>query len=118
MLALAVAATALIVYTFTLAPGLTSENTGTDGGDNQPMLQGYDVDTVRFSQINTSTRLPPKQDTPGWQEINGFGSAHPSGVNFVFCDGSVHSISYSIEFETYRRLTNRKDQLPIDASAF
>jgi prepilin-type processing-associated H-X9-DG protein len=92
--------------------------TGTDGGDNQPMLQGYDVDTVRFSQINASTPRPPLQDRPGYNNINCFGSAHPAGVNFVFCDGSVHMISDSIEFETYRRLTNRKDYLPIEGGAF
>ena len=91
---------------------------GMDGGDNQAMLQGYDVDTVRFSQINSSSPLPLKQDTPGWQEINGFGSPHSAGVNFAFCDGSVHMLSYGIEFETYRRLTNRKDALPIDGGAF
>ncbi len=86
---------------------------GSDGGDNQAMYQGYDVDTVRFTQQAYS---PPQRDTPGIQQINSFGSAHPSGTNFVFCDGSVRGISFSIEFETYRCLGNRKDDEPIDAS--
>jgi len=88
---------------------------GSDGGDNQPMYQGYDVDTVRFTH---KAYWPPERDTPGVQHINAFGSAHPSGVNFVFCDGSVHTVSFSIEFEPYRRLGNRKDGEPLDASAF
>ena len=34
------------------------------------------------------------------------------------CDGSVRTISYSIDGEIYRRLGNRKDGLTIDEKAF
>jgi len=37
------------------------------------------------------------------------GSAHPSGVNFVFCDGHVLTISYSIDSTTYAFLGCRSD---------
>ena len=43
-----------------------------------------------------------------------FGSAHGNGFQVAFCDGSVKMMSYFIEFETHRRLANRKDGLTID----
>jgi prepilin-type processing-associated H-X9-DG protein len=47
-----------------------------------------------------------------------FGSAHVAGCNFVFCDGSVRTISYTIDPEIHRRLANRKDYLPVDESQY
>jgi len=88
--------------------------TGSDGGDNQSMYQGYDVDTVRFAN-SSGYPGPPRQDRLGYNNINIFGSAHPGGANFVFADGSVHSISYSIDLPTYTHLGNRKDGQAIDA---
>ncbi len=36
----------------------------------------------------------------------------------VFCDGSVHPMSYSIDLETHLRLANRADGMVIDGSKF
>ena len=58
----------------------------------------------------------PKQDTPGEENWLRFGSAHADSLNMAFCDGSVQSINYSIDPVIHRRLGNRKDGLPIDAS--
>jgi len=51
-------------------------------------------------------------------EVKWFGSVHAGGFNMSFCDGSIHTISYSIDGEVYRRLGNRKDGQPIDGSRF
>ena len=39
----------------------------------------------------------------------GFGSAHTQGGQFVFCDGSVKLLSFSISFATYQSLEVRND---------
>jgi prepilin-type processing-associated H-X9-DG protein len=55
---------------------------------------------------------------PGFDPRLRFGSAHASGCNFGFCDGSVRTISYQIDPEVHRRLGNRRDGLPIDGSRY
>jgi prepilin-type N-terminal cleavage/methylation domain-containing protein/prepilin-type processing-associated H-X9-DG protein len=40
---------------------------------------------------------------------NGFKSLHSGGVNFVFCDGSVHSLNDQIDYTVYQRLGARSD---------
>jgi prepilin-type processing-associated H-X9-DG protein len=42
-----------------------------------------------------------------WYGVDLYGSAHPSTCNFVFCDGSVHSISYNISLATHQALASR-----------
>jgi len=92
--------------------------TGTDGGDNQSMYQGLDVDVGRYSSNLHTPYDAPMQDRAGVTDFQIFGSAHPGGCHFVFCDGSVRSISYSIDGETHRRLANRRDGLVIDAANY
>jgi len=95
--------------------------TGEDDGDDASMYTGHQDDAFRSSgYMNpgsnppTYTYWPPMPDTPGEMYSTGFGSAHAGVCNFVFCDGSVHSISYSIDPEVHRRLSNRRDGLPVD----
>lgn len=90
-----------------IAPGVL------DLGDDQGLFVGYDLDNTRW----TASFWPPLPDgsKPAYER---FGSAHPSGCQFVFCDGSVKEISYSIDAEVHRRLGNRQDGRPIDDGAF
>jgi len=79
----------------------------TDG--DQAYTEGCDYDVSRWTP-NAAAGWP-QRDRRGVSYITNFGSAHPSAFNMLFCDGSVHSISYEIDRETHRRLGNRKDPI-------
>jgi prepilin-type N-terminal cleavage/methylation domain-containing protein len=98
--------------------------TGQGGADNNSMYQGYDWDTIRWTGNCDPTISPtsgsypypinndyyvPLRDRPGYSLFTNFGSAHPVSLNFVFCDGSVHCVSYHVDREIHRRLGNRHD---------
>ena len=82
------------------------------GGDAQSMFIGHDAEPARW----VGEGAPLLRDRPGLSNYKSFGGPHPGGCQFVFCDGSVHSISFSIDRDTHRLLGNRKDRQPIDAS--
>jgi prepilin-type processing-associated H-X9-DG protein len=52
------------------------------------------------------------------ERTGGFSSRHPSGCNFLFCDGSVHPLKMMISKEVYRLLGNRDDGEALSADAF
>jgi prepilin-type N-terminal cleavage/methylation domain-containing protein len=90
-------------------------------GDDRGWSDGWDFDTVR------STGLPPKQDhaipaaeynqpSLWWQERIRFGSAHSGGIQAVFGDNSVRTISYDIDRDVFNKLGNRNDGQMVDAS--
>jgi prepilin-type N-terminal cleavage/methylation domain-containing protein/prepilin-type processing-associated H-X9-DG protein len=73
----------------------------TDQDDDQPWTQGYDIDTIRW------TNSAPLKDQRGIAYYGAFGASHPSSFNMLFCDGAVHSISYDITPAAHRALGNR-----------
>jgi len=105
--------------------------TGQDTSDTEGAFAGDDNDNQRVSYA------PPALDgVYTVMSITGttekWGSAHDSGLNMAFCDGSVHAISYSINSVVpvydangkvttegiHQRLGNRADGFQIDASSF
>jgi prepilin-type N-terminal cleavage/methylation domain-containing protein len=98
--------------------GFIDENApGYTAGDNQSMYTGYEWDNHRVSW-NPDSSVPqdasqPAQDgasvTNSGSAPRRFGSAHPSSFHVVFCDGSVHAISYDVAPLTHRALAHRFD---------
>jgi prepilin-type processing-associated H-X9-DG protein len=81
-------------------------------GDDQTMYLGDDADVRRWAMFS------PIQDRRDFDDPDRFGSSHSSGCQFVFCDGSVRSIQFTIDTTVFRQLGNRKDGQVIDADAF
>ena len=89
-----------------------SGDSQTPAGDNSSMFGGFDLEVTRYA----GTNYPVLRDRPGTEDSRLFGGPHPGGCLFALCDGSVRSISYSIDDETLRRLANRDDGEVIDTS--
>ncbi|MFM8578915.1 MAG: DUF1559 domain-containing protein [Planctomycetaceae bacterium] len=73
--------------------------------DNEGYSAGWDWDTIRFAAN------PPTIDrATGVDACDlAFGSAHLGGSQFVFCDGSVRSVSYSVDTTVFQNAANRSD---------
>ena len=67
-----------------------------DNDDDQPWTQGFDIDTIRF------TNNPPLRNQRGVSCYGIFGGVHPASFNMLFGDGAVHSISYEIDPVAHR----------------
>jgi prepilin-type N-terminal cleavage/methylation domain-containing protein len=99
-----------------------------DGGarnDDQSMYTGWDRDNLRSTLIavlasGTVVGNPPLPDTATPDQSDAyqwrFGSAHPGTWLAVFCDGSVHVLSYDMAPLVHRDLGNRRDGNVIDVS--
>jgi prepilin-type processing-associated H-X9-DG protein len=57
----------------------------------------------------------PYTTTAYWQM---FGSAHPEGINAVFADGSVRTISFTIANSVFQLLCRKNDKQIIDPASF
>ncbi len=95
-----------------LSPDHYADGRATD--DDMGMYEGAAYDTYRWCHAN----YKPMQDRTGVLGENQFGSAHSGGLNMAFCDGSVRSISYSINPDIHARLGHRASGQPVDASQY
>jgi prepilin-type processing-associated H-X9-DG protein len=101
------------------------EYTGGQWNDDHNIISGLDQDALRIGD------RPPLHDALldnkcclWWRDNNDdggatygsrFGGAHPSGVNSLFVDGSVHNIRYNINTTVFAGLCRRNDGGVIDA---
>lgn len=93
----------------TLAIGekfLSASGLGLAGADDQTLYMGDDAD------IRCFTRNPPLRDTLTGELSDQFGSRHPAGCQFLYCDGRVQTIHYDIDIDVFRMLGNRTIQHP------
>jgi len=84
--------------------------TGGDLSDDESWCTGYSEDNYRSAWLRPmQDRSGPIQDSSGGEHLPGFGSTHSAGFNMALCDGSVHSLSYSIDLNVHKNLANRRN---------
>jgi len=71
------------------------------------MYAGSDYNNYRTTAAVSPGGPPLLHDVTTGSANGCFGSAHPSGVNFVFCDGSVRQIEFSIDPSIFTPMGNR-----------
>jgi prepilin-type N-terminal cleavage/methylation domain-containing protein/prepilin-type processing-associated H-X9-DG protein len=96
---------------------------GLASNGDEAYYSGYNYDTAQRSAGWYIDGAGVRQNKPIMKPDDAastirFGSWHTGSCNFVFCDGSVHSLPVNIDIETLRRLADRSDGLPVDANAF
>ncbi len=82
--------------------------TGEDGGDNEFWTNGYDKDNFRRGNIGPFVDQDFEASDIDGHEVS-FGSVHPTTWHAVFCDGSVHALTYDIDKDIHRCLASRND---------
>jgi prepilin-type N-terminal cleavage/methylation domain-containing protein/prepilin-type processing-associated H-X9-DG protein len=81
------------------------------GDDNQTWETSFDWDTTRFTEFGPEFDQNPNSGN----SYTFFGSAHLSGFNMAFCDGSTRHIPYDIDLTVHKALGGRKDGGPTEA---
>jgi prepilin-type N-terminal cleavage/methylation domain-containing protein len=88
-------------------------------GDNETWCTGFNNDNFRVTATNNGAAelLPiPDTDLTSPESEKRFGSAHASVWLAAMCDGSVHPISYTLDWQAHRDLGNRGDGNVVDSS--
>ena len=96
--------------------------TGMNMGDNETWCTGFNNDNYRKTGRLDSDRiveLTPTHDSQHLEvaQFDRFGAAHPDGWNAAMCDGSVHTISYEVDWRVHRDAGNRMDSNLVDCPA-
>jgi prepilin-type N-terminal cleavage/methylation domain-containing protein len=77
---------------------------GHDPGDDSSIFSCLRGNCVRFSK---KVPIQDEHVRDGCWSCHNFGSAHPASFNAVYCDGSVHSLTYDINFAVHAALASR-----------
>ena len=84
---------------------------GVDGGDDGTMYAGADADNLRWTIDKEGYHLRPRQDIVGGKTSRyEFGSTHTNSLHTLYCDGSVHDTSYSVDRQIHSAMSNRHDE--------
>ncbi|HYO24841.1 MAG TPA: DUF1559 domain-containing protein [Lacipirellulaceae bacterium] len=84
--------------------------------DDRGWTDGWDPDTMRSSMFPPAADAEEPDTAVTTPLPYAFGSAHAGGFNCIFADGSVHTISYDMDRQTFSLLGNRGDGESIDLS--
>ena len=85
---------------------------GSHAADDNSHFIGLDRDVNGYTTSSTTpvdTRFLPRQDRFGLGLNWAFGSPHGAGFNAVFCDNSVRTISYQVDFRVFSLMGGRND---------
>jgi len=80
----------------------TAYFSGSDPGDVRPLASGYSSSNVRWGYV------PPAPDSAVANPA-AFGSGHHAGWNMAYADGTVRTISFSIDPRLHAHLATRND---------
>lgn len=78
--------------------------------DDQGFCVGHDIDIMRTCAVPPQKDYnDPQEGYGGGTRIYRFGSSHDGVMVVAMCDGSVRTISYSIDQQTFLNLGRRRD---------
>jgi hypothetical protein len=78
--------------------------------DDQGYCVGHDIDIMRTCAVPPQKDyVDPKEGSGGGSRVYRFGSSHPGVIIVAMCDGSVRTISYEIDQQTFLNLGRRRD---------
>ena len=85
-----------------------------DWHDDCGWSDGWDPDIMRY------TAFQPQPDQPEVPGVTGykFGSAHPTGINGLFADGTVRWIRYTVDVKVFNAIGGVSDGVIVTADTF